>query len=79
MSKDKQITLSTEEQREAFENVRRAVAEETDRDYLTDGGIVRAAANAYAGRDGWSNVGKDDSRGLSVRVEQLTPDGDLAD
>lgn len=74
----KTIVLTTAEQREAFEQLARAVAAETDREYLTDGEIVRGAANAYCGRDEWGDVGKDDGRGCSIRAERLAPGGDLA-
>ena len=78
MSDHKQIALTTPEQRAAYEQLRTAVAADTDRDYLTDGEIVRAASLAYCGRDGWDAVGKDDGRGGSVRASRLAPGGDLA-
>jgi len=79
MSKDKTITLSTEEQRRVFRQLQRAVAADTDRDFLTDGEIVRAAGLAYLGRDGWDHVGKDSGRGRSVRADRLAPGGESRD
>ncbi|TKX86204.1 hypothetical protein EXE43_09550 [Halorubrum sp. SS5] len=78
MGEDKSVNLTTEEQREVFEQLKTAVAEDTDREFLTDGEIVRAAGLAYLGRDGWDSVGKDDGRGRSVRASRLAPSGDPA-
>ena len=74
----KAVNLTTEEQRDVFEQLKQAVAADTDREFLTDGEVVRAAGLAYLGRDGWDDVGKDDGRGKSVRASRLAPGGDLA-
>ncbi|MUW13933.1 hypothetical protein GJ633_04095 [Halorubrum sp. CBA1125] len=78
MSDPKLIALTTPEQQAAYQQLRTAVAAETDLKYLTDGEIVRAAALAYCGREGWDSVGKEDGRGGSVRADRLAPGGDLA-
>lgn len=74
----KTVRLSTAEQREAWQQLRTAVAADTDKPYLTDGEVLRAAALAYLGRDGWRSVGKVDGRGRSTPTQQLEPGGDLA-
>lgn len=75
---NKQVSLTTPEKREAWRELRTAVAAETDADYLTNGEVFRAAALAFLGRDGWDDVGTDDGRGRSVRTSRLEPGGDLA-
>jgi hypothetical protein len=77
MSDSKAVNLTTEEQRRVFRDLETAVAADTDREYLTEGEVLRAAGLAYLGRDGWDDVGKDDGRGRSVRAERLAPGGDL--
>jgi len=67
----RQITLTTEAQIEAFAQLERAVANDTDREYLPRAEIVRAAALAYVGRDGWDAVGSDDGRGGPPRTVTL--------
>jgi hypothetical protein len=72
----RQVALTTQEQRDAYQQLRTAVAADTDKEYLTGGEVLRAAALAYLGRDGWDDVGKADGRGRSTPTAALEPGGD---
>jgi len=72
MSSQRQsVILTHQEQIEAWQDAKRAVAAETDKSHVTDGEVVRALALAFVGHDGWDEVGREDGRGGADAVDEL--------